>query len=87
MLYLTSVAAIKHNRELKKYYFDKISAGMPAKKTLIKVATKIAWMMYFMLKYKTSYKPERVFLQTTSLVAAQPIQFSKSKFILNFKVL
>ena len=70
MLYLTSVAAIKHNSELKKYYYDKVSAGMPAKKALIKVATKIARMMYSMLKNKQYYDPCRVFSQYSSAVAA-----------------
>ncbi|MCG2791123.1 MAG: IS110 family transposase [Actinomycetia bacterium] len=63
MLYLSSVAAIKHNIYLKKYYNDLVSAGMPAKKALIKVAVKITRMMYSMLKYKTHYDPSRVFLQ------------------------
>jgi len=63
MLYLSSVAAIKHNIYLKKYYNDLVSAGMPAKKALIKVAVKIVRMMYSMLKYKTYYDPSRVFMQ------------------------
>lgn len=63
MLYLSSVAAIKHNIWLKKYYHDLVSDGMPAKKALIKVAVKITRMMYSMLKYKTYYDPSRVFLQ------------------------
>ena len=63
MLYLASVACVKHNSQLKKYYYDKVSAGMPAKKALIKVAVKIARMMYSMLKHKTTYSPERVFYQ------------------------
>jgi len=63
MLYLSSVAAIKHNIYLKKYYNDLVSAGMPAKKALIKVAVKITRMMYSMLKYKTYYDSSRVFLQ------------------------
>ncbi len=63
MLYLSSVAAIKHNIYLKKYYHDLVSDGMPAKKALIKVAVKITRMMYSMLKYKTCYDPSRVFLQ------------------------
>lgn len=41
MLYLSSVASIKHNSQLKKYYLDKVSAGMLGKKALIKVAVKI----------------------------------------------
>ena len=63
MLYMSSVAAVKHNIHLKKYYCDMVSAGMPAKKALIKVAVKIARMMYSMLKHKEYYDPARVFLQ------------------------
>lgn len=64
MLYLSSVACIKHNSQLKKYYNDKVSAGMPAKKALIKVAVKLARMMYSMLKNKEHYNPSRVFMQS-----------------------
>jgi len=67
MLYLASVACIKHNSELKKYYYDKVSAGMPAKKAIIKVAVKLARMMYSMLKYGNKYDPSRVFFQPESL--------------------
>ena len=67
MLYLASVASIKHNSQLKKYYYDKVSAGMPAKKALIKVAVKLARMMYSMLKHKTCYDSSRVFLQPLPL--------------------
>ena len=67
---MSSVAAVKHNTHLKKYYHDMVSAGMPAKKALIKVAVKITRMMYSMLKYKQYYDLCRVFLQQTSAVAA-----------------
>jgi len=67
MLYLASVACIKHNSELKKYYYDKVSAGMPVKKAIIKVAVKLARMMYSMLKYGSRYDPSRVFFQPVSL--------------------
>jgi len=71
MLYLTSVAAIKHNSHLAKYYHDRVSAGMPAKKAIIKVAVKISRMMYSMLKNKQYYDSNRVFLQQIpSTVAA-----------------
>jgi transposase len=66
MLYMASVAAIKHNIYLRKYYHDLVSDGMPAKKALIKVAVKIIRMMYSMLKYKTCYDPSRVFMQHKS---------------------
>ena len=67
MLYLASVACIKHNSELKKYYHDKVSAGMPAKKAIIKVAVKLARMMYSMLKYGSRYDSSRVFSQPVPL--------------------
>lgn len=63
MLYLTSVASIKHNPQLRKYYLDRVSAGMPAKKALIKVAVKIAKIMYSLLKEKQVYDPVKVFYQ------------------------
>jgi len=63
MLYLSSVAAVKHNSHLGKYYHDMVSSGMPAKKALIKVAIKIVRMMYSMLKHKQYYDSSRVFLQ------------------------
>ena len=53
MLYLASVACIKHNSELKKYYHDK-------------VAVKLARMMYSMLKYGKDYDSSRVFMQPLS---------------------
>jgi len=70
MLYMASVAAVKHNTHLKKYYYDMVSAGMPVKKALIKVAVKISRMMYSMLKHKQYYDPCRVFLQQAPAVAA-----------------
>ena len=70
MLYLASVACIKHNSQLAKYYHDKVSAGMPAKKALIKVAVKLARMMYSMLKHKTEYESSRVFMQSLPLKKA-----------------
>lgn len=66
----SKVAAVKHNTHLKKYYHDMVSAGMPVKKALIKVAVKIARMMYSMLKHKEYYDSSRVFLQQVYPVAA-----------------
>lgn len=67
MLYLASVACIKHNSQLAKYYHDRVSAGMPAKKAIIKVAVKLARMMYSMLKHRQEYDSCRVFMQPLSL--------------------
>ncbi len=55
---------------LGKYYHDKVSAGMPAKKALIKVGVKLARMMYSMLKHKTEYESSRVFMQSLPLKKA-----------------
>ncbi|MBL7124356.1 MAG: IS110 family transposase [Actinobacteria bacterium] len=70
MLYLSSVACIKHNSQLRKYYHDNVSAGMPAKKAIIKVAVKLARMMYSMLKHKTKYESSKVFMQSLPLKKA-----------------
>ncbi len=55
---------------LRKYYHDNVSAGMPAKKALIKVAVKLARMMYSMLKHKTEYESSRVFMESLPLKRA-----------------
>ena len=47
-----------------------VSDGMPVKKALIKVAVKIARMMYSMLKYKQYYNSSRVFLQQAPAAVA-----------------
>ena len=68
MLYLSSVASIKHNEQLRKYYLDRVSSGMPGKKALIKVSVKIAKMMYSMLKSRHYYCESRVFFQQTPVL-------------------
>ena len=68
MLYLSSVASIKHNKQLRKYYLDRVSAGMPGKKALIKVSVKIVKMMYSMLKSRQPYCDTRVFFQETPVL-------------------
>lgn len=70
MLYLAGVACIKHNSQLRKYYHDNVSAGMPAKKAIIKVAVKLARMMYSMLKHKTKYESSKVFMESLPLKKA-----------------
>ncbi|MBC7333110.1 MAG: IS110 family transposase [Actinobacteria bacterium] len=70
MLYLSSVASIKHNGQLRKYYLDRVSAGMPGKKALIKVAVKIVKMMYSMLKSRSFYCDSRVFFQETPILVS-----------------
>lgn len=70
MLYLSSVASIKHNVQLRKYYLDRVSAGMPGKKALIKVSVKIAKMMYSMLKSRIPYNENRIFFQKTPVLVS-----------------
>ena len=67
MLYLAFVSCIKHNSQLKKYYYDKVSTVVYAKKAIIKVAVKLARMMYSMLRYEREYDSSRVFMQPLSL--------------------
>ena len=62
-LYMASVSCIKHNRELRSLYLQKISQGKEAKQALICVGKKLICIMYSMLKYGTSYDPQRVFIQ------------------------
>ena len=70
ILYLSSVASLKHNPELRKYYLDRVSAGMPVRKALIKVSVKIARMMYSMLKSRNSYNSGRVFFQKSPILVS-----------------
>jgi hypothetical protein len=50
MMYLSSVASIKYNMQLRKCFLDRVSARMPVKKALIGVAVRIAKMLCPMLK-------------------------------------
>jgi len=70
MLYLSSVSCLKHNSQLRKYYHDHVSGGMHPKKALIKVAVKLARMMYSMLKHRTIYQPSRVMMQPLPINSA-----------------
>jgi transposase len=66
-LYQASIAAIRHNDELKKLYLDKKSSGRAAKECVIVVARKLAKIIYAIYKYNTPYNPVRVFSSQTSL--------------------
>jgi len=59
-------AAVKYNSQFKKYHHDGVSTGMLSKKALIKVATKIARIMYPILNHKTIYNESGVFSQVSS---------------------
>lgn len=60
-IYQASIAAIRHNDELKKLYLDKKSSGRAAKECVIVVARKLAKIIYAIYKYNTPYDPIRVF--------------------------
>jgi transposase len=66
-LYQASIAAIRHNDELKKLYLDKKSSGRAAKECVVVVARKLAKIIYAIYKYNTPYNPVRVFSSQTSL--------------------
>ena len=66
-IYQASIAAIRHNDELKKLYLDKKSSGRAAKECVIVVARKLAKIIYAIYKYNKPYDPVRVFSSQTSL--------------------
>lgn len=61
-LYISAVACLKHNAELKSFYDVKVSQGKKPKQALICVAKKLAHMCLSMLKSGESYAPNRVFM-------------------------
>jgi len=61
-LYMASVSAVLHNKELKKIFRDKVSAGKSKKEALIIISKKLAIMMYSIFKYNTPYDAKRVLI-------------------------
>lgn len=61
-LYMAAVAAVRHNPQLNKLFYDKVSAGKSKKEALIVISKKIATMMYSIVKYNKPYEPHRVFI-------------------------
>lgn len=61
-LYISAVACLKHNPQLRNLYHKKISQGKTAKQSLIYVAKKLAQLCLSMLKSGETYRPERVFM-------------------------
>jgi transposase len=59
-LYMSAVASVLHNEQLRKIFRDKVSSGKSKKESLIIIAKKIATMIYSMFKYNTKYNPNRV---------------------------
>ena len=59
-LYMSAVASVLHNEQLRKIFRDKVSSGKSKKEALIIIAKKIATMIYSMFKYNEPYNPNRV---------------------------
>jgi len=60
-LYMSAVACLKHNKEMRAIYHKKISQGKTAKQALIVVAKKLLQIMLAMLKSGKPYNPIQVF--------------------------
>lgn len=60
-LYMSAVACLKHNKEMRTIYHRKISQGKTAKQALIVVAKKLLQIMLAMLKSGKLYNPIQVF--------------------------
>jgi len=61
-LYLASVAAIRHNSELKQIYKNRVASGRAKKEALIIVARKLAYIIWAIYNHNQPYDPARVFV-------------------------
>ena len=61
-LYMSAVASIKHNREMRTLYHKKLSQGKTEKQALICVGKKILQIALSLLKSGEPYNPARVFV-------------------------
>lgn len=61
-LYLASVAAIRHNSELKQIFKNQVASGRTKKEALIIVARKLAYIIWAIYKHNQAYNPARVFV-------------------------
>ncbi len=61
-LYMAAVAAVRHNAQLSKVFYDKVSAGKSKKEALIIISKKLATIIYSLFKYNKPYEPKRVFV-------------------------
>lgn len=61
-LYMSAVASIKHNKEMRTLYHKKLSQGKTEKQALICVGKKILQIALSLLKSGESYNPARVFV-------------------------
>lgn len=61
-LYLASVAAIRHNSELKQIFINQVASGRAKKEALIIVARKLAYIIWAIYNHNQPYNPTRVFV-------------------------
>ena len=62
-LYMAAVSSVRHNDQLKKLFFDKVSSGKSKKEALIIISKKLATMIYSIFKYNKPYEPNRVLVR------------------------
>ena len=63
-LYMASVSCLIHNPELKQLYDTKKSQGKSSKEATIAVSSKLATIIYAIVKYNVPYDPNRVFAKS-----------------------
>ena len=56
------IASVIHNKQLRKIFRDKVSAGKSKKEALINISKKLAAIVYSVFRYNKPYKPNRVFI-------------------------
>jgi transposase len=61
-LYLASVAAVRHNSELKQIFRNHVALGRAKKEALIIVARKLAYIIWAIYNHNKPYDPARVFI-------------------------
>ncbi len=61
-LYIASVAAIRHNNELKQIFRNHVAIGRAKKEALIIVARKLAYIIWAIYNHNKPYDPTRVFV-------------------------
>ena len=60
--YLASVAAVRHNNELKQIFKNQLSSGRAKKEALIIITRKLAYIIWAIYKHNKPYDPARVFV-------------------------
>jgi transposase len=61
-LYLASIAAIRHNHELRQLYKNQVSSGRAKKEAIIIIARKLAKIIWAIYNHNIPYEPTRVFV-------------------------